>query len=118
MATAPPSIAARSRRELSEHDRTELYASGLTDETIEAAEFQTVYDPAAVGRELGWQRPASDALMPALRIPFVDRDGLPTDFARFKFHHPRTDHEGKPVKYEQPKGKPPRVFYTPSATGR
>src|SRR6516165_2916693 len=86
----------------------DLRKSGLNDETVAACQFCSI-EGAEVARVLGWKSNTS-ALGPCLLIPFLDREGKPTDFARLKPDTPRATKNGKgqlkPCKYEQPKGRP------------
>jgi hypothetical protein len=69
---------------------------------IEACGFRSEAHAAKIADLLGWRGPARD-LGPRLVLPFFDADGTPTGYVRAKPDHPRTDKEGKPVKYESPK---------------
>jgi hypothetical protein len=95
----------------------DLRKSGLLDETIVACQFRTV-DGAEVNLLLGWKAGANN-LGPCLKIPFLDRQGQPTNFARLKPDRPRLKKnrkgEAKPVKYEQPKSASIRLYVPPMA---
>lgn len=71
-------------------DLANLRESGLTDATIRANKLRTEK------RELVF--------------PYRDLDGTVNCFARCRPHKPRVI-DGKPVKYEQPKGTPLRAYY-------
>ena len=96
------------------HDTDDLRGSAWTDATIVESGAYTELDPAKVARILNWDRPAVQ-LGPCLVFPFVHADGTPNGFARIKPSKPRTDKEGKKIKYESPLGISPRVLFTPSA---
>jgi len=97
---------------LSDKHRSELRASGLTDETIDAAGLRTVSDPAEAARLLNGQSSAK-TLGACLAFPFLNRDGRPVGYTRLKPDRPRTV-KGKLVKYESPIGEPNRVYIPPS----
>jgi putative DNA primase/helicase len=85
--------------------------SGLTDQTIVDAGFETVVDPARIARELNWRGSAA-GLGECLRIPFRDpMTGQFSGFARYKPSTPRRDVKGKAIKYEQPLGSPIRPYF-------
>ena len=99
---------------LSQHDIDDLRRSGWTDETTVVSKVYTENDSAKVSQILHWDRPAVQ-LGPCLVFPFFHADGTPNGFARIKPSHPRTDNNGKRIKYEQPLGVSPHVLLTPSA---
>ena len=99
---------------LSQHDIDDVRGSGWTDATVAESGVYTETDPAAVSRILHWDRPAVQ-LGPCLVFPFFHADGTPNGFARIKPSKPRTDKEGKTIKYESPLRISPRVLFTPSA---
>jgi hypothetical protein len=93
----------------------DLRKSGLTDDTILAARFTSVTDAATISRILNWNR--SGAVLGAcLKIPFFDRDGQLTDYARLKPDKPRPSKDGnKPVKYESPCKRGNHLYVPPAA---
>ncbi|MCG2684363.1 MAG: DUF3854 domain-containing protein [Planctomycetales bacterium] len=95
------------------HHRTHLHLSGLSDASIADAGFYSETDPAAVMRLLRWQRPAVE-LGACLILPFFHGDGSRNGFARIRPDRPRADGDGV-VKYEQPRGVSPRVYFPPAA---
>jgi hypothetical protein len=99
---------------LSQHDTDDLRRSAWTDATIVESGAHTELDPAEVARILNWDRPA-EQLGPCLVFPFFHADGTPNGFARIKPSKPRTDKEGKKIKYESPLRISPRILFTPSA---
>jgi len=96
----------KSKLPLNERHRAEFRASGITDETIEAAGVFSVTTNAEVAAILGW-RPQFD-LAPAWCVPFGN------GYARLKPDHPRFNDRGKVVKYESPKGRPCRAYFPPN----
>ncbi len=114
---AAPSNGASARRlPLSDYHLADLRKSGLSDETIRLCCFETI-DSKEASALLNWDKPTS-ALGKCLKIPFLDREGKTTDFARIKPSKPRTrkeEGEKKEVKYEQPKGRPIRPYFPPMA---
>lgn len=119
--TLPDSLL-RAKPPLSAHDLADLRGSGLSDETIVRCRFYT-----GEGSEIAiirnWSQESAyltgKGLGAALVIPFLDRQGGPTGFARVKPHKPREvrnrDGTVKPVKYEQPRGLPIRPYIPPMA---
>ncbi|MFO0850677.1 MAG: hypothetical protein U0871_19285, partial [Gemmataceae bacterium] len=90
----------------------DLRASGLSDAQIAACGFYSEADPKAVRRLLRWNGGAH-SLGPGWVAPFLGRDGRPTGYCQFKPDRPRVGRNGKPRKYENPKGKAIRVFVPP-----
>jgi putative DNA primase/helicase len=86
-----------------------LARSGIPAATARANGVYTEADPARVARLLGWERPAS-GLGDCLVFPYHDLDGRPTGYVRLKPDRPRAGDDGKAVKYEAPKGQPPRLY--------
>jgi len=93
------------------HHRAELYASGLSDDTIRLADIHSVTDREELARVLNWLR-APATRVPALVFPFFGVDG-PTGYSRVKLDYPRTQN-GNVVKYESPKGRPNEVYFPPN----
>jgi Domain of unknown function (DUF3854) len=107
---APPNL-------LAQH-LDDLRRSGLSDEYIAACGFRSATNQAKIARSLRWKRPMKGAgFGPCLAIPFVNPDGKPNGYWRFKPDKPRIKNE-KPVKYESPlsNGDPAfgnRAFFPP-----
>jgi len=91
----------------------ELYASGLSDETIRAAGIKSV-ESADIAKALGWKPKGIDWGNGWL-IPFRTPEGEDTGYCRVKLDFPRHDDDdnGKPIKYEAPPRKPNRVYFPP-----
>lgn len=89
----------------------DLYRSGLTDATIQAAGLYTECDPAVIGKLLAWKGPAY-ALGRCLAFPYRDAAGNINGYCRVKPSRPRTK-DSKAVKYESPKGKSNRAYFPP-----
>jgi hypothetical protein len=96
---------------LSQHVE-DLRRSGLTDETIAAAGIYSTDDADEVRRILKWNR-GGDAMLPAMVFPFRNVLGMESCYSRIKADKPRKDKDGKPIKYESPKGEPNRAFFPP-----
>jgi putative DNA primase/helicase len=91
----------------------DLRHSGLSDATITACGFRSLEAPASVQDVLRWKRYRGE-LGPCLCIPFADAEGKPTGYSRLKPDRPRKSKEdGKPVKYESPKGSTNRAYFPP-----
>src|SRR5262245_50853509 len=91
----------------------DLRASGLNDETIERCGFHSLRTADSIQRTPGWKG-FGDQLGDCLAIPFFGADGKPTGYSRLKSDRPRLGKEdGKPIKYEAPKGKGNRAYFPP-----
>lgn len=90
--------------------RAELHASGLTDETIERAGIYSEADQRKLQHLLGWAKPPKK-MGAAIVFPYHAPDGT-NGYARLKPDNKRK-REGKPVKYESPKGRPNEVYFPP-----
>src|SRR5262249_20584432 len=102
----------RTRGDLLATHLAELRRSGLVDLQIERAGLYSELSSSKIAELLNWEGPARD-FGAALVIPFTGADGEPTDYCRVKPDRPRTDHDGKTVKYESPKGQPNRPYFPP-----
>ncbi len=96
--------AEHTRPALSDKHRAELHASGITDETIDAAGLYTASN-GAIAKLLGWQPRQCDWGV-GLVYPYAD------GYSRVKLDFPRS-YEGKPIKYESPKNAPNRAYFPP-----
>lgn len=90
----------------SEH-REDLRKSGLTDETIRE-QFIRSAPPSMIGRLLGFDMPD---IRSALLFPFRSPAGGFMDHVRVKIFPTLTDAEGHSIKYLQPRGTPPRLYF-------
>jgi hypothetical protein len=90
----------------------DLRRSGLSDQQIAACRFHSLQAPASVQKALRWKR-YDGALGDCLCIPFTDADGKPVDYRRLKPDRPRQSKDGKPVKYESPKGSSNLPYFPP-----
>src|SRR4051794_13013968 len=68
----------------------DLRKSGLSDETIRAAKIKSIVTEAEAHKVLKWKG-GEGSLLPAMAIPFLDRERKLTDFARLKPDKPRHD---------------------------
>jgi len=85
----------------------DLRKSGLTDETI-AANFVRSVPPAMLPRLLGFDLPG---VRSALLFPFRAPAGGFMDFPRVKVFPPLVDRDGHGLKYLQPRGSGPRLYF-------
>ncbi|MFO0847300.1 MAG: phage/plasmid primase, P4 family [Gemmataceae bacterium] len=108
----PPTGHDTTRPTLLPHHLADLRRSGLSDAQIAACGFYSEGDAKAVARVLGWTG-GTKTLGPGWVAPFLDRDGRPTGYCQFKPDRPRVGRNGKPRKYENPKGKSVRVYVPP-----
>ena len=93
------------------HHLAELRRSGLTDATIRAAQIHSQADCNALGAILG-SRKYRKAMGAALVFPYTDDQGR-NGYTRIKPDRPRKDQNGKPIKYESPRGQPNQVYIPP-----
>lgn len=94
-------------------DLENLRASGLTDETIRANLLRTECDSVTLAGILNWTA-GSLSCAGGLVIPYRNLAGKVNCFARVRPHRPRIQ-DGKPIKYEQPVGEPPRAYFPASS---
>ena len=88
----------------------DLRKSGLTDDTIRAAEIVSEFDVTRVKALLDTKQFAQRCL-PVLVFPYKDAEGR-NGYCRVKPDHPRTS-GGKLVKYESPRGQPNQIYLPP-----
>jgi hypothetical protein len=100
--------------------RKDLDNSGLSPEQIDLCGFYSITDPREIAEVLGWDGmmyttavTGARALGACLAIPFYDADGNFTGYTRLKPDKSRTEKDGKPVRYESPRGKPNRAYFPP-----
>jgi len=98
---------------LSPKHLADLRASGLNDEQIAACGFHSFQEPTRIQKALRWKR-YDGKFGDCLAIPFFDAQGRQTDYVRLKPDRPRKGKEdGKPNKYESPKGSSNRAYFPP-----
>jgi hypothetical protein len=91
-----------------------LEKSGLSAEQIKACGFFSLTNREEIRKALRWKGYRGE-LGDCLAIPFFDAEGNPVDgYCRLKPDRPRTGKEdGKPIKYESPKGLNNRAYFPP-----
>ena len=94
-------------------DLDNLRESGLTDATIRANGLRTEYDKEKLARILNCDS-GKNCCVGGLVIPYRGLDGKVNGFSRVRPHFPR-ERDGKPIKYEQPKGSPLRAYFPKSS---
>ncbi len=99
---------------LDDRHRDELHASGLTCETIARSGIYST-ENAAIREILGWQPKVCDWGR-GMVIPFLQGNGQ-APFARVKLDFPRSDKNGKPIKYESPRKRGNRAYLPPGFDG-
>jgi putative DNA primase/helicase len=99
-------------RPLHSRHREDLRRSTLSDETIAACGFYTVDGP-DVPNLLNWKPATRSQVGACLVIPFWDADGNRLGYVRLKPDRPRKGKNGKPVKYESPKGSTNLPYFPP-----
>lgn len=103
-------------RTLLPHHLAELRASGLTDETIQAAGIHSESNATRLARLLGWDKwPKRRGS--AMVFPFHDADGA-NGYCQVKPDNPRRNNKGAAVKYESPRGQPPRLYIPPGVAAK
>ncbi|MGH7413187.1 MAG: DUF3854 domain-containing protein [Candidatus Rokuibacteriota bacterium] len=85
----------------------DLRKSGLTDETIASQFFRSV-PPAMIPRLVGFECPSARSMM---LMPFRSPAGGFMDLVRVKVFPPLSDAEGHTIKYVQPRGSAPRLYF-------
>jgi putative DNA primase/helicase len=99
-------------KQLLPHHRDEFHKSGLSDETIAAAGVYSETNADALASVLNWNR-VPKKLGPCIVIPFTGADGS-NGYCRAKPDRPRIcKADGKPIKYESPRGQPNRIYLPP-----
>ena len=93
----------------------DLRSSGLSDATIQAAGIYSEIDLGRLTRILGWNN-VPRKLSPSLVFPYFGVDGA-NGYSRVKPDDPRVC-QGKPVKYESPKGRPNQAYLPPGTRCR
>ena len=88
----------------------DLRSSGLSDATIQAAGIYSETDLGRLTRILGWNN-VPRKMSPSLVFPYFGIDGA-NGYCRIKPDDPRVC-QGKPVKYESPKGRPNQAYLPP-----
>src|SRR5262249_34692185 len=99
-------------RKLTTAHLADLRASGLTDETIARCGFRSTTDHEEIRAVLRWQS-YGGSLGPCLVIPYFNADGSFNCHCRLKPSNPRKGPDGKPIKYEAPKGVGNRAYFPP-----
>lgn len=90
----------------------ELRASGISDELIEASGIRSVNSREA-HEILKWNAGSGSRDMSGLALPFRANGEPVAEYTRIKPDNPRTNRDGKPVKYESPRGKSNRAYFPP-----
>jgi hypothetical protein len=92
----------------------DLRKSGLSDEQIERCGFHSLQNAVSVQKALRWRHYHGE-LGDCLAIPFCDADGKGLDYCRLKPDRPRrAKKDGKPIKYESPKGVSNQAYFPPN----
>jgi putative DNA primase/helicase len=91
----------------------DLHRSGLSDDQINRCRFYSLQTTESVQKVLRWRR-YDGKLGNCLAIPFVTANGEDSGYCRLKPDWPRKSKEdGKPIKYESPKGSNNRAYFPP-----
>lgn len=99
---------------LSEKHLSELAVSGIDEQAAKNCGLYTENSANEVAKHLNWKR-EDDTLAPAIVFPYFENGDIsknPT-IHRVKRDHPRTNKEGKAVKYEQPVGANISLYIPP-----
>ncbi|MCZ6654513.1 MAG: phage/plasmid primase, P4 family [Planctomycetota bacterium] len=97
---------------LNKKHRAELRASGISDELIETSGLRSISSREA-HEILHWSAGPGSRDMSGLAIPFRANGETVAGYTRIKPDNPRTNRDGKPVKYESPRGKSNRAYFPP-----
>jgi putative DNA primase/helicase len=111
--TDAPDIAATLAKRLQPQHLADLRKSGLSDATIVDCFFLSLDAADLIKKALHWSY-YDGKLGSCLAIPFFDANGEPARYCRLKPDQPLIDDDGKPRKYESPKGSKNRS-YIPAA---
>jgi putative DNA primase/helicase len=117
LSTSPPEVNGTNHAfaRLTPRHLADLRGSGLSDQQIAACGFQSLQALATVQKALRWTRYKGE-LGDCLAIPYRDAEGKPTGYCRLKPDRPRKAKEdGKPIKYESPKGGSNLPYFPPGA---
>ena len=96
---------------LAPEHRADLTKSQLRDETIEAHFVRSV-PPGLIGQLLGFECPG---MRSAMLLPYRAPTGGFMEFVRCKIFPALVDGGGHAIKYLQPRGTPPRLYFTRTA---
>lgn len=99
---------------IARHHLGELGRSGITRQAAAVAGIYTETRPDKIARLLNWDNPDAVGLGQCLVFRYRDHRGKLNGYVRLKPDRPRVDGDGKAIKYEAPKGEPPRAYF-PSA---
>ena len=99
-------------RRLLDRHRDHLKTSGLLDDTVAAASFYSVTDPAEAAAILNWE--GTDGPAPAIAIPNFDRVGKAATTI-LRPDEPRARRDGSRPKYEWRCRQPARLYFPPPA---
>src|SRR5262249_14994395 len=102
----------RMTRSLLPQHLQDLQRSGLSSETIRTAHLYSETDAERIAELLGWEG-GTDRLGAALVFPLLDAEGKANGVFQLKPDQPLTADNGKPRKYETPKGMSPTRLYVP-----
>ncbi len=101
-------------RQLDPDHLADLKKSGLTGDTIRAADVYTEFNAQTIRKLLNWSGTAPKFLGPCLVFPYVHIDGSRNGYVRLKPSKPRQDKKAnKTIKYEAPKGAGNRIYIPP-----
>jgi putative DNA primase/helicase len=92
---------------------TDLRTSGLSDAQIHRCGLYSLQAPASIQKVLNWKG-YKGGLGDCLAFPFRNAEGKTNGYVRLKPDRPRRSKEdGKPIKYESPKGSANRAYFPP-----
>lgn len=102
---------------LAPQHRQELAQSGISLQTAAKAGLYSESREDRIEALLGWRIGRNRSLGDCLILPYRHHDGSLNGYCRLKPDNPRNDAEGNRVKYEAPRGKPPRAYFPPETIG-
>lgn len=107
-------VSLNTQRGLNDAHKSQLAASGLSDESMTLSGLYTETHPKRLADLMGWKRwPTTNGA--ALVIPFFVPGKTEAIGSRLRFDNPRKDKRGKLVKYDQPSGTDTLVYFPPRA---
>ena len=110
----PPESNGNPTHRLTPRHLADLRKSGLSDQQIALCGFHSLQAPASIQAALRWKRYGAE-FGDCLAIPFFDTAGKTNGYCRLKPDCPRKGNEdGKPIKYESPKGSTNRAYFPPN----
>ncbi len=94
---------------LNPNHKADLLKSGLSEKTIQESGIHSISDPARIRSILNCSPKIAKSFGSVMVIPFTDLDGR-NGYSRIRPDKPRTDSNGRKIKYESPVGEPNQAY--------